>query len=110
MLISTKTRGLSIRNVLMIAYDFPPANTSGSWRPFHFAKHLPEFGFVPLLVTQSGFFRSCATRDGDVLKELEPRCRIRTIRPLGEGRTPTLRGDRVSEATPSNQSEESVNQ
>ncbi len=87
----------------MISYNFPPANTSGSWRPFHFAKHLPEFGFVPLLVTQNGFYRSCETCDDDILEELEPHCRVRTVRPLAGGRLSKLRGSLASDATSSDQ-------
>jgi len=69
----------------MIAYDFPPVNTSGSWRPFHFAKHLPEFGFIPLLVTQNGFYPSQQMLDSDILADLRPHSKIRTVRPLADG-------------------------
>ncbi len=69
------------RNVLMIAYEFPPINTSGSWRPFHFAKHLPEFGYRPLIVTQNGFCYASHALDKQVLQELDPCCRITTVRP-----------------------------
>lgn len=74
----------------MIAYDFPPMNTSGSWRPFHFAKHLPEFGFIPLLVTQNGFYPSRQILDSEILEDLRPHCKIKTVRPLagGSGSTP----------------------
>jgi len=80
--ISTPRNEQGMRKVLMIAYYFPPANSSGSWRPFHFAKLLPEFGYIPLVVTQQGFYQSSPPYDADILKELDARCRIKSVCPL----------------------------
>ena len=40
-----------MRNVLSIAYRFPPCGGSGVQRPAKFAKYLPEFGYQPLVLT-----------------------------------------------------------
>jgi glycosyltransferase involved in cell wall biosynthesis len=39
-----------VRRVLIVAYYFPPAGGIGSLRLSGFAKHLPEFGWEPLVV------------------------------------------------------------
>jgi glycosyltransferase involved in cell wall biosynthesis len=39
------------RRVLMIAHHFPPAGGSGSNRALAFARHLPEYGWTPTVVT-----------------------------------------------------------
>jgi hypothetical protein len=84
-----------MKNVLMIAYDFPPANASGAWRPFFFARHLPAFGYRPLIVTQSGFLSARRPRDHAPPHQLDPCCRIIRVRPPrseggrpGESRAP----------------------
>ncbi|HEY4482019.1 MAG TPA: glycosyltransferase, partial [Candidatus Brocadiaceae bacterium] len=40
-----------MKNVLMIAYYFPPALTAGTFRTFRFVKYLPENGWKPLILT-----------------------------------------------------------
>jgi len=40
-----------MRKVLIISYDFPPFRTSGIYRPLKFAKHLPQFGWEPIILT-----------------------------------------------------------
>ncbi|MDZ4722487.1 MAG: glycosyltransferase [candidate division Zixibacteria bacterium] len=40
-----------MKKVLIIAYDFPPARTSGVYRPLKFAKYLPDFGWQPIILT-----------------------------------------------------------
>ena len=42
-----------MRKVLMIAYFFPPMGGSGVQRTLKFAKHLPEFGWQPIILTVS---------------------------------------------------------
>jgi glycosyltransferase involved in cell wall biosynthesis len=37
--------------VLMIAEKFPPHATSGTARPFFFVRHLPDFGYRPIVLT-----------------------------------------------------------
>jgi hypothetical protein len=39
------------RRVLLVAPEFPPSNTAGAHRPRLFAKHLPEFGWEPTVLT-----------------------------------------------------------
>lgn len=39
------------RRVLLVAPEFPPSNTAGAHRPRLFAKHLPEFGWTPTVIT-----------------------------------------------------------
>lgn len=40
-------------SVLIIAYYFPPENTSGAARPARFHKYLPRFGYIPHVITSS---------------------------------------------------------
>ncbi|MDQ6706304.1 MAG: glycosyltransferase [Acidobacteriota bacterium] len=42
-----------LRNVLLLAYYFPPESESGAARPARFFKYLPEFGYRPIVVTAS---------------------------------------------------------
>ena len=42
-----------MRNLLILAYAFPPQNTVGAARPFRFHKYLPEFGYKPYVITAS---------------------------------------------------------
>lgn len=37
--------------VLMVALEFAPVQTTGAFRSIAFARHLPEFGFKPIVVT-----------------------------------------------------------
>jgi hypothetical protein len=39
-----------LRPVLIVAYHFPPENTSGAARPFRFYKYLTEFGYRPYVI------------------------------------------------------------
>jgi len=36
--------------VVILAFYYPPENTSGAYRPHRFARYLPQFGFRPLVV------------------------------------------------------------
>ncbi len=69
--------------VLIIAAVFPPYNDSAAARPFHFVKHLPEFGYNPLVVSQRDFL-PFSPSDADLLKELNG-CRVMHVGPLGSG-------------------------
>jgi glycosyltransferase involved in cell wall biosynthesis len=40
-----------MRKVLLIAYPFPPRNSSGVFRPTKFVKYLPQFGWQPSVIT-----------------------------------------------------------
>src|SRR5260221_11667133 len=43
--------GSDRRRVMLVAPEFPPSNTAGAHRPRLFAKHLPEFGWTPTVLT-----------------------------------------------------------
>lgn len=40
-----------MKRVVLVAPEFPPFNTAGAHRPRLFAKHLPEFGWTPTVIT-----------------------------------------------------------
>jgi glycosyltransferase involved in cell wall biosynthesis len=58
------------RNVLVIAYYFPPLGLSGVQRTLKFVKYLPQFGWQPtvLTVTPTGYY----AQDYTLLEELHP--------------------------------------
>lgn len=58
------------RNVLVIAYYFPPMGLSGVQRTLKFVKYLPQFGWHPIVVTvtPTGYFAA----DDTLLDELVP--------------------------------------
>ena len=39
------------KNVLIIAYHFPPTASSGTFRTLKFVKYLPQFGWNPIVLT-----------------------------------------------------------
>ena len=41
----------TIKKLLIISYHFPPDSAIGAVRPAKFAKHLPEFGWTPVIYT-----------------------------------------------------------
>ncbi len=59
------------RRVLVIAYYFPPMGLSGVQRTLKFVKYLPDFGWLPTVLTVDprGYF----ARDESLLAELEGR-------------------------------------
>jgi hypothetical protein len=71
-----------MKNILMIAYAFPPFNFSGTARPFGFAKHLGDFGWRPTVVTREGTGGFDA--DESMLSELKGRCEIVRVQ-VGDG-------------------------
>jgi hypothetical protein len=74
-----------LKSILMIAPEFPPFNFSGSVRPFQFAKHLPDYGFAPLVISQEGFLKYGKNVDPEPLKELRECCRVMHLHPVGLG-------------------------
>jgi glycosyltransferase involved in cell wall biosynthesis len=58
------------RNVLVIAYYFPPMGLSGVQRTLKFVKYLPAYGWQPtvLTVTPTGYF----AQDYSLLEEINP--------------------------------------
>ena len=58
-------------NILMIAYRFPPASESGSFRPMYFAYHLQNLGEnVCVLTVREQDYLSDQTKDYNLLKIL----------------------------------------
>jgi Glycosyltransferase Family 4/Glycosyl transferases group 1 len=41
-----------MKRVLLLAYMFPPIVDGGGFRPFAFARYLPEFGYQPIVLTR----------------------------------------------------------
>lgn len=68
-----------MKKVLMVAYDFPPMNTSGSARPQYFAKYLSSFGYWPIVLTREGV--GSASCDTESLNMLEECCDIVRVHP-----------------------------
>ena len=62
------------KNVLMIVPAFPPDNTSATSRPMHFARNLPEFGYWPLVLVQSGLWSY--PQDEQLRAYVDGRCEV----------------------------------
>ena len=73
-----------LKNIAMVAYAFPPFNYSGTERPFQFAKHLPEFGYLPFILSQDNYINyHIAANDSEKLEQLNPKTivyRLKTIK------------------------------
>ena len=70
--------------VLMIALEFAPVQTTGAFRSIAFARHLPEFGFRPIVVTieaeqAAAIFQ--APRNDALLAQLPEMVAIETLAP-----------------------------
>lgn len=63
-----------VRDILVIFEKFPPFTVSGSWRPFFFVKHLPEFGYVPHVISAEP--EAGNPIDESLTSTLDPRCRF----------------------------------
>ncbi len=61
---------VTTRNVLVVAYYFPPMGLSGVQRTLKYVKYLPQFGWQPtvLTVTPTGYF----AQDYTLLEEINP--------------------------------------
>ncbi|MHC4066248.1 MAG: hypothetical protein ACYSUI_17365, partial [Planctomycetota bacterium] len=70
-----------MRRVLMISVTFPPYNLSGSQRAFQFAKYLPEYGYLPSVVSVEP--KSTDSVDPSQLEQLDRRIRLERVRELG---------------------------
>jgi len=55
------------RKILMISRAFPPENSSPVQRPMKFAKYLPKYGWMPLVVTTK---KNIEPLDYDLIKDL----------------------------------------
>lgn len=73
-----------LKKVAMVAYAFPPLNYSGTERPFQFAKHLPEFGYLPYILSQDNYINyHIVANDAEKLEQLNPKTivyRLKTIK------------------------------
>lgn len=63
-----------MKKILMIAYDFPPINDSGTARPLYFAKYLHEFGYHPIVITRKG--SGGKSLDESLLDEISEKCEV----------------------------------
>ncbi len=61
-----------MRNVLMMTYYFPPYGIVGGYRPFRFAKFLPEYGWRPIVLTTHGDDPLKRHLDDRLLQQLPP--------------------------------------
>jgi hypothetical protein len=68
------------KNVLLIAYYFPPWPGAGALRPGRLAKLLPEFGWTP--TTLAGPAKNAAPEYGEVV----------AVKPFGDPYAPRIRG------------------
>jgi glycosyltransferase involved in cell wall biosynthesis len=68
-----------MKNVLMIAYEFPPLNCSGTARPAGFGQYLSEFNYNPTVLTREGTHGK--SMDTEMLARVEKKCRIIRIVP-----------------------------
>ncbi len=58
----------------MITYDFPPAQTSGIYRPVKFVKHLRSFGWEPVVMTVKNPY--VKEVDYTLLKDIPPGVKV----------------------------------
>jgi glycosyltransferase involved in cell wall biosynthesis len=73
------------RRVLVVAYYFPPMGMSGVQRTLKFVKYLPQFGWLPTVLTVEP--RGYLARDESLLEELEGKeARIVRTPAAGPGR------------------------
>jgi glycosyltransferase involved in cell wall biosynthesis len=79
----------AMRRVLMISETFPPYNWSGSQRPFQFAKHLPEYGYLPSVISAEP--GPMDPVDASPLDQLDDRIRLERIHHLRPRIESTLR-------------------
>ncbi len=75
------TKGNSKKSLLFISIDFPPARTSGIYRPVFFTKYLIEAGWDITLLTATAHLSS--VEDKSLFEEIDPRLKvIRTSAPM----------------------------
>jgi len=65
----------------MVAYDFPPMNTSGSARPQFFAKYLSDYGYWPIVLTRDGLGAESGIADHVSLSTVDGLCQVERVRP-----------------------------
>jgi len=82
-----------MRRVLMISVTFPPFNVSGSQRAFQFAKYLPEYGYLPSVVSLEP--EPTDPVDPSRLEQLDVRVRLERVDGLRPKLMPLLRALRA---------------
>ena len=61
-----------MKNVLILAYYFPPMGGSGVQRPVKFVKYLEQFGYSPRVVALDGsIFNGRIPKDGEMLGDID---------------------------------------
>jgi len=63
-----------MKKVLFIAYNFPPLAGGGTFRSLKFVKYLPEFGWLPTVITTNT--KNYWAYDEELLKEVPPEVKI----------------------------------
>jgi len=64
------------KNILIIAYNFPPESGSAAFRPYFWSKHLSEMGWKVHILTVANRHYLSSHRDFTLLTELDPRVDI----------------------------------
>jgi glycosyltransferase involved in cell wall biosynthesis len=64
------------KNVLMLAYLFPPCAEGGVMRVRAFVKHLPEFGWQPIVLTVKDDYYVAFTKDNALVQEFGEHVKI----------------------------------
>jgi len=65
----------NMRNVLVVAVDFPPQGGSGTVRLAKFVKYLPEFGWLPTVVCLDNVWNY----DPSLLRDVPPSVRVHRV-------------------------------
>lgn len=65
------------RNVLIVAFNFPPHGGGGVQRSVKFVRYLPEFGWRPIVLTSSA--EAAAIQDTSLLKEIPSGVQIHRV-------------------------------
>jgi len=65
-----------MKNVLVIAYHFPPVSGGGIQRTLKFVKYLPKFNYKPFVLTPDAFFIRYHSYDHSLIKEIPRNTKI----------------------------------
>ena len=65
-----------MRKVLIITYYWPPSGGAGVQRWLKFSKYLPEFDFIPIILTVDENLASYAQLDHSLVEEINPDIRV----------------------------------
>ncbi|MBF0195013.1 MAG: glycosyltransferase [Magnetococcales bacterium] len=78
------------KNVLMIAYHFPPARGSGVQRTLSFCQNLPDFGWQPQILSVNP--RAYPSQGDDQLKEIPPQVNVERAFTLDAAKDLAIKG------------------